>query len=130
MRDGGQHLPLGHACHAASQHPSAAGAPEPAPPTCPLPSCHPTPNRRLGFYRTEAAAARAYDVLASWRNQQVLKEQQERARGRRPRRRRSGTAQGQQEDEDEEEAAAAAGEGKPRRTMIQLVGGGAGQRER
>lgn len=50
---------------------------------------HPPPPTRLGFYRAEDDAARAYDMLACWRNRQLALEQAERlAQGSEPRSRR------------------------------------------
>lgn len=63
-----------------------------------LPPSHPPlPKCSLGFYRTEEAAARGYDVVAAWRNRQLaaaLAERQKIPRRRRRRRSAGGAGAG------------------------------------
>lgn len=82
--------------------------------------------RRLGFYRQEEAAARAYDLVAAWRNRDIAAERRSRAaeprRRRRSaalghRRRRDGLAVGGEGGEGEEED----GAGPARRVMSQQL---------
>lgn len=85
---------------------------------CPHPTLSsPPPPSRLGFYRAEDDAARAYDLLACWRNRQLALEQAERLtrgtppRSRRRRARGGGAARrarrmGSEEDDEEKESEA------------------------
>jgi hypothetical protein len=82
--------------------------------------------RRLGFYRQEEAAARAYDLVAAWRNRDIAAELRSRAAEPRRRRRsaalghrgrRDGLAVGGEGGEGEEED----GAGPARRVMSQQL---------
>lgn len=78
---------------------------------------------RLGFYRTEEAAARAYDVVACWRNAEMRRQLAEReAQGAPSGRRRTKRKRGKEGGEGESEAE---GEEGPRpavrRIMVQAL---------
>jgi hypothetical protein len=80
---------------------------------------------RLGFYMQEAAAARAYDTVAVWRNEQLRQERQARPAGssQQPRRRRPKESKIKAEDgcsegEGEERGEAKGEEGQATRRNI------------